>query len=57
MIAIFPIISEVTSRGYAAFSNHLKHDDKREQIARNGYALYKEKFTWKKRAKELLTLF
>jgi len=36
---------------------YLKHDNKREQIARNGYALYKEKFTWEKRAEELLTLF
>jgi len=35
---------------------YLKHDDKREQIARNGYALYKEKFTWEKRAKELITI-
>jgi len=36
---------------------YLKHDDKREKIARNGYALYRENFTWEKRAKELLTFF
>jgi len=36
---------------------YLKHEDKRKKIAQNGYRLYKEKFTWEKRAKELLTLF
>ena len=35
---------------------YLKHDSKREQIARNGYNLYQEKFTWEKRVSELLSV-